>query len=32
MPRYKIGSEVKTVAVPWADSIERMTYLLEKKR
>lgn len=32
MPRYKIDSEVKTVSVPWADAIERMTYLLEKKR
>jgi hypothetical protein len=32
MPRYKIGSEVKTISVPWADAIERMTYLLEKKR
>ena len=32
MPRYKIDSAVKTVPVPWADAIERMTYLLEKKR
>jgi hypothetical protein len=32
MPRYKTDSEVKTVAVPWADALERMTYLLEKKR
>jgi hypothetical protein len=32
MPRYKVDSEVKTVTVPWADAIERMTYLLEKKR
>lgn len=32
MPRYKTDSEVKTVPVPWADALERMTYLLEKKR
>ena len=32
MPRYKIGSKVKTIAVPWADVHERMSYLLEKKR
>lgn len=31
MPRYKSGTEYKTIEVPWADVHERMTYLLEKK-
>lgn len=32
MPRYKSESGVSTIAVPWADSLERITYLLEKKQ
>ena len=32
MPRYKTDSGIKTIAVPWADAVERMTHLLEKKR
>ena len=32
LPRYRYEDKVKTASVPWAESIERMTYLLEKKR
>lgn len=32
MPRYKDSGSYKTAPVPWAESLERMTYLLEKKR
>jgi transposase len=32
VPRYKHESGVKTIEVPWVDQVERMTYLLEKKR
>jgi transposase len=32
VPRYKHESGIKTIDVPWADEVERMTYLLEKKR
>jgi hypothetical protein len=32
LPRYDDGSGVKTVEVPWADSHERMSWMLEKKR
>ena len=32
IPRYKIGSEIRSVSVGWADTGERITTLLEKKR
>ena len=32
IPRYKVDDKVLSVEVPWADSGERMTSLLEKKR
>lgn len=32
IPRYKIGSEIRSVEVSWAESGERITTLLEKKR
>lgn len=32
IPRYKVEDKVLSVDVPWADSGERMTSLLEKKR
>ena len=32
IPRYKIGSEIRSVDVSWADTGERLTTLLEKKR
>ena len=31
VPRYKVGREVKTLAVPWADAHERLSWMLEKK-
>lgn len=31
MPRYKDGTGVKTINVPWAEAVERITNLLEKK-
>lgn len=32
IPRYKIGNETRSVGVSWADTGERLTTLLEKKR
>jgi transposase len=32
IPRYKSGSEIRSVSVGWADTGERITTLLEKKR
>lgn len=32
VPRYKEGDSYKTAPVPWADAVERMSFLLEKKR
>ena len=32
IPRYKIGSEIRSVNICWADTGERITTLLEKKR
>lgn len=32
MPRYKNDFGINTIAVPWADAVERMTHLLEKKQ
>ncbi len=31
VPRYKDGREVKTLAVPWAEAHERLSWMLEKK-
>jgi hypothetical protein len=32
LPRYKDGKgKVKTIDIPWAEPLERMTWLLEKK-
>lgn len=32
LPRYVTGKSAKTIEVPWADPLERMTLLFEKKR
>lgn len=32
IPRYKIGNEIRSLGVSWADAGERLTTLLEKKR
>ncbi|MFT3751502.1 MAG: hypothetical protein QM800_00985 [Paludibacter sp.] len=32
LPRYKHDTGISSIEVPWADAVERMTYLLEKKR
>ena len=32
LPRYKHDIGISSIEVPWADAVERMTYLLEKKR
>jgi hypothetical protein len=32
LPRYDDGRGVKTIEVPWSDSNERITRMLEKKR
>lgn len=31
MPRYKDSTGVKTINVPWAEAVEQITNLLEKK-
>ena len=30
LPRYKHDTGINSIEVPWADAVERMTYLLEK--